>query len=63
MSLLIRDLTYCLPLPPSLVIVDMIELQPGHKAPPINGIDQDGNKIALKDYKGKKLILYFLSSR
>ena len=29
------------------------------KAPAFTGIDQNGNKISLKDFKGKKLILYF----
>jgi len=31
----------------------------GEKAPDFEGIDQDGNIISLKDFKGKKLILYF----
>lgn len=31
----------------------------GKKAPLFTGIDQDGNRIALKDYIGKKVILYF----
>ncbi len=29
------------------------------KAPDFNSLDQDGNKIALKDYKGKWVVLYF----
>src|SRR5713226_2230891 len=29
------------------------------KAPEFNSLDQDGNKIALKDYKGKWVVLYF----
>jgi peroxiredoxin Q/BCP len=37
-------------------------LQPGDKAPSFTGIDQNGEKIALKDFKGKKLILYFYPS-
>jgi thioredoxin-dependent peroxiredoxin len=37
----------------------MITLKEGDKAPAFSGVDQDGNKIALKDYKGKKLVLYF----
>ena len=37
----------------------MITLKEGVKAPAFSGVDQDGNKIALKDYKGKKLVLYF----
>ncbi|MFO7880384.1 MAG: thioredoxin-dependent thiol peroxidase [Bacteroidota bacterium] len=34
-------------------------LAPGDKAPDFTGIDQNGNKISLADFKGKKLILYF----
>ena len=34
-------------------------LQPGDKAPSFSGVDQDGKEVALKDYKGKKLVLYF----
>ncbi|HPG10237.1 MAG TPA: thioredoxin-dependent thiol peroxidase [Chitinophagaceae bacterium] len=37
----------------------MVTLKEGDKAPLFTGIDQDGNKISLKDYKGKKLVLYF----
>ncbi|HSB93701.1 MAG TPA: thioredoxin-dependent thiol peroxidase [Flavitalea sp.] len=37
----------------------MITLKEGEKAPAFSGVDQDGNKIALKDFKGKKLVLYF----
>jgi len=37
----------------------MITLNEGDKAPAFKGIDQDGNKISLADYKGKKLALYF----
>jgi peroxiredoxin Q/BCP len=29
------------------------------KAPDFNSLDQDGNKIALKDFKGKWVVLYF----
>src|SRR5207237_2616490 len=29
------------------------------KAPEFTSLDQDGNKIALKDYKGKWVVLYF----
>jgi peroxiredoxin Q/BCP len=39
----------------------MIKLREGDKAPLFTGKDQDGNKIALSDYKGKKLVLYFYS--
>ena len=34
-------------------------LNEGDKAPAFTGKDQDGNKIKLSDYKGKKLALYF----
>ena len=39
----------------------MITLKEGDKAPVFTGNDQDGKKISLADYKGKKLILYFYS--
>lgn len=39
----------------------MVMLQEGDKAPMFTGKDQDGKKISLSDYKGKKLILYFYS--
>lgn len=31
----------------------------GDKAPAFTGIDQNGKKISLQDYKGKRLVLYF----
>jgi peroxiredoxin Q/BCP len=34
-------------------------LQEGMRAPAFSGTDQDGKKISLADYKGKKLLLYF----
>ena len=37
----------------------MITLQEGNKAPAFSGKNQQGKKISLSDYKGKKLILYF----
>ncbi len=37
----------------------MITLQEGDKAPSFSGINQNGNKISLADYKGKKIVLYF----
>ena len=37
----------------------MITLKEGDKAPAINAIDQDGNAITLKQFLGKKVILYF----
>lgn len=37
----------------------MITLTEGMKAPAFTGNDQDGNKISLSGYKGKKLVLFF----
>lgn len=37
----------------------MVTLKAGDKAPQFTGYDQNGKKISLKDYKGKKLVLYF----
>jgi peroxiredoxin Q/BCP len=34
-------------------------LKVGDKAPDFSVPDQDGNNVSLKDYKGKKVILYF----
>ena len=34
-------------------------LQEGDKAPLFTSVDQDGKKISLADFKGKKVILYF----
>jgi peroxiredoxin Q/BCP len=34
-------------------------LKVGDKAPHFEGMDQDGKLIALEDFKGKKLVLYF----
>ena len=31
----------------------------GNKAPDFTAKDQDGNKVKLSDYKGKKVVLYF----
>ena len=39
----------------------MITLREGDKAPAFTGKDQDGGKISLADYKGRKLVLYFYS--
>jgi len=39
----------------------MITLKVGNKAPAFTGVDQNGNRISLAQYKGKKLILYFYS--
>jgi len=37
----------------------MTQLEPGSKAPLFTGPDQNGKNIALKDFKGKKIVLYF----
>lgn len=37
----------------------MTSLKVGDKAPEFEGVNQNGEKISLKDYAGKKLILYF----
>ena len=37
----------------------MAELNEGMIAPDFNGTDQQGNSVALKKLKGKKIILYF----
>jgi peroxiredoxin Q/BCP len=34
-------------------------LKAGDKAPDFNVNDQDGNSVSLKDYAGKKVVLYF----
>ena len=34
-------------------------LEPGDKAPAINLLDQDGNKVKLSDFKGRKVLVYF----
>ena len=31
----------------------------GNKAPDFTAKDQDGNKVKLSDYKGKRVVLYF----
>lgn len=37
----------------------MTTLQTGDKAPEFEGTDQNGNTIRLKDYLGKKVVLFF----
>lgn len=37
----------------------MSKLTAGDKAPMFEGVNQNGQKISLNDYQGKKLILYF----
>ncbi len=36
-----------------------MELKPGDKAPDFSVNDENGNAVSLKDFKGKKLVLYF----
>jgi peroxiredoxin Q/BCP len=36
-----------------------MSIKAGSKAPAFTGVDQNGNSISLKDYKGKKVVLYF----
>src|SRR5215510_8207086 len=37
----------------------MVTLKEGDKAPAFKGVDQNGAKISLTDFKGKKVVLYF----
>ncbi len=37
----------------------MVTLKEGNKAPAFTGADQNGQKVSLADYKGKKVVLYF----
>lgn len=37
----------------------MITLKEGDKAPAFQGKDQNGKKVSLSEYKGKKVVLYF----
>lgn len=39
----------------------MVTLKEGDKAPAFTAKDQNGKKVSLSDYKGKKLVLYFYS--
>lgn len=39
----------------------MITIKEGDKAPAFTATDQNGKKISLADFKGKKLIIYFYS--
>jgi len=36
-----------------------MKLKEGDVAPAINALDQNGNPVSLKDYKGSRIILYF----
>jgi len=37
----------------------MTDLKVGDPAPPIDATDQDGRKITLEEYRGKKVVLFF----
>ena len=37
----------------------MADLKVGDPAPAIDSLDQDGKKITIEEYKGKKVVLYF----
>ena len=37
----------------------MAKIKEGDKAPAINAVDENGNKVKLSDFKGKKVILFF----
>ena len=37
----------------------MAILEPGSKAPAFSLMDQNGKKVGLSDFEGKKLLLYF----
>lgn len=37
----------------------MLQLQVGDKAPALSGVDQHGSPVSLKDYSGRKLLLFF----
>ena len=37
----------------------MTKLEPGKKAPSFKLLDQDENTVQLKDFSGKKLLIYF----
>jgi len=37
----------------------MTNLQPGDKAPDFTSVNEKGEEVTLKDFKGKKLILFF----
>src|SRR3979409_1218272 len=37
----------------------MVSLKEGDKAPEFSGKDREGKNISLRDYRGKKLVLYF----
>ena len=36
-----------------------IRLEPGHRAPAFNLLDQDGNKLRLSSFKGRRVMVFF----
>ena len=34
-------------------------LQPGETAPDFEAVDHNGNKVRLRDFRGKKVVLWF----
>ena len=40
-------------------IIQMTNLTEGEKAPDFKTKDQNGNAVSLKDFRGKKVVLYF----
>jgi peroxiredoxin Q/BCP len=38
---------------------NMAQLKTGDQAPDFGLLDQNGKKVKLRDFKGKKLLLYF----
>jgi thioredoxin-dependent peroxiredoxin len=40
-------------------IINMTHLTEGEKAPDFKTKDQNGNEVSLKDFRGKKVVLYF----
>jgi peroxiredoxin Q/BCP len=45
--------------PQSAIRNKMVTLKEGDKAPAFSAKDQDGNKVSLSDYRGKRVVLYF----
>ena len=37
----------------------MVVLKEGDPAPAFESVDQEGRKISLEDYRGKRVVLYF----
>jgi peroxiredoxin Q/BCP len=38
---------------------EMTNLKEGEQAPAFEGVDQNGSNVALRDYRGRKVVLYF----